>query len=68
MNPREFISILSSSTSLMLCLPGIYTRYYFARRKAVKAFKNELLKNGIPYETAEELSRLYPDLRKISRI
>lgn len=66
MNPREFLIILSSSTSLMINLPGMYTRYYFARRRAVRAFKNELMNYGITRETAEELSRFYPDLRKIA--
>ncbi|MBM3292388.1 hypothetical protein FJY84_06885 [Candidatus Bathyarchaeota archaeon] len=66
MNPREFLTILSSSTNLMIRMLGMYTRYYFARRSAVRAFKDELMSYGISRETAEELSRFYPDLRKIT--
>jgi hypothetical protein len=43
-----------------LSLPIYYTRYLIARRRAVGAFKRELIASGIPPMEAEELASLYP--------
>jgi hypothetical protein len=54
-----------------LSLPIYYTRYHIARRKAVSAFKRELIASGVPPMEADELASLYPfkfsDLRDMAR-
>ncbi|MBN1683631.1 hypothetical protein JW865_08790 [Candidatus Bathyarchaeota archaeon] len=61
----EMLKVVPSSMGLLLRLPGIYTRLYFARRRALKNFKKELVKNGLTWEAAEELAQLYPDITKL---
>jgi hypothetical protein len=43
-----------------LSLPIYYTRYHIARRRAVGAFKRELIASGVPPVEADELASLYP--------
>jgi len=43
-----------------LSLPYYYKRYSFARRRAVSAFKKELIASGVPPMEAGELASLYP--------
>jgi len=43
-----------------LSLPIYYTRYRIARRRAVGAFKRELISSGVPPMEADELASFYP--------
>jgi hypothetical protein len=43
-----------------LSLPFYYMRYSFARRRAISAFKRELIASGFPPMEADELASLYP--------
>ena len=43
-----------------LSLPVYYTRYRIARRRAVGAFKRELIASGVPPMEAADLASLYP--------
>jgi len=61
----EMLKVVPKSMGLLFRLPGIYTRFYFARRRALKNFKKELIKNGFTNEAAEELAKLYPDITQI---
>ncbi len=40
--------------------PSVYTRMYMARRRAVGAFKKQLLACGVDKATASELASCYP--------
>jgi len=40
--------------------PGIYVRFYLARRRACDAFRRQLVACGVDESTARELSRCYP--------
>ncbi|HIH89206.1 TPA: hypothetical protein HA344_08375 [Candidatus Bathyarchaeota archaeon] len=42
--------------------PGIYTGMYFARRRAVGAFRKQLLACGVDKATVKELSKDYPKI------
>jgi hypothetical protein len=56
---------------MALSLPFYYMRYSFARRRAISAFKRELIASGVPPMEANELASLYPfkfsDLMGIAR-
>jgi len=43
-----------------LSLPFYYMRYSSARRRAISAFKRELIASGVSPGEASELSSLYP--------
>ena len=43
-----------------LSLPIYYTRYRIARRRAISAFKRELIASGVSPGEASELASLYP--------
>ena len=61
-NPvKVFSMVLSSMPSLMFRLGGTYLRFRKDAQKAGKIFKNELIKQGIDKNIAEELSKIYTE-------
>jgi hypothetical protein len=67
-NPIKLLGmILPLIPSLMFRLTGTLIRFKSDANKAGKVFKNELIKQGIDKETADELTLIYLESSHIRR-